>query len=257
MTDVVDVILRDGSTLRLRPPARDDAEAILAFFETLSRHSLYLRFHGYPSLGPEIVDPLLESDWTERGALLGAVSENGTERVIAVGNYVRLRDPSVAEAAFAVADDYQRRGIGTRLVEQLADRASRHGIERFVAEVMSDNRRMLAVFESVGFELSRELDGGAIEVTFPIARTERFEELLAERDHVAVTASLRPFFEPRTVAVVGASKRRGTIGESSSATSSMPTSPAPRSPSTATGRRSRASGATARSPRSSTRSISS
>ena len=55
MTDVVDVILRDGSTLRLRPPARDDAEAILAFFETLSRHSLYLRFHGYPSLGPEIV----------------------------------------------------------------------------------------------------------------------------------------------------------------------------------------------------------
>jgi succinyl-CoA synthetase alpha subunit/RimJ/RimL family protein N-acetyltransferase len=212
VTDVVDVILRDGSTLRLRPPARGDAHAILEFFEALSRHSLYLRFHGYPSLGPEIVDPLLESDWAERGALLGAVSENGTERVIAVGNYVRLRDPSVAEAAFAVADDYQRRGIGTRLIEQLADRASRHGIERFVAEVMTDNRRMLAVFESVGFELSRELDGGATEVTFPIARTERFEELVAERDHVAVTASLRPFFVPRTVAVVGASRRRGTIG---------------------------------------------
>ena len=212
MADVVDVILRDGSTLRLRPPARGDADAILAFFEALSQQSLYMRFHGYPSLGPEIVEPLLESDWVERGALLGALSENGTERVIALGNYVRLRDPSVAETAFAVADEYQRRGIGTRLVEQLADRASRHGIERFVAEVMSDNRRMLGVFESLGFELSRDLDGGATEVTFPIARTERFEELLAERDHVAVTASLRPFFEPRTVAVVGASKRRGTIG---------------------------------------------
>ena len=48
--------------------------------------------------------------------------------------------------------------------------------------------------------------------TFPIARTERFEERLAERDHVAVTASLRPFFEARSVAVIGASRRRGTIG---------------------------------------------
>ena len=81
-----------------------------------------------------------------------------------------------------------------------------------MAEVLPDNRRMLGVFEALGFELTRELAGGEVEITFPIARTERFEELLAERDHVAVTASLRPFFEPRSVAVIGASRRRGTIG---------------------------------------------
>ena len=132
--------------------------------------------------------------------------------MVALANYARLRDPSVAEAAFAVADTFQRRGVGTRLVEQLAERAARHGIERFVAEVLPDNRRMLGVFEALGFELTRELAGGEVEITFPIARTERFEELLAERDHVAVTASLRPFFEPRSVAVIGASRRRGTIG---------------------------------------------
>ena len=51
VTDVVDVILRDGSTLRLRPPARDDADAILDFFRALSGQSLYMRFHGFPSLG--------------------------------------------------------------------------------------------------------------------------------------------------------------------------------------------------------------
>ena len=85
----------------------------------------------------------------------------------------------------------------------------REGIDRFVAEVLSDNRNMLGVFEALGFELTRELAGGEIEIQFPIARTERYEERLDERDHVAVTASLRPFFEPRSVAVVGASRRRG------------------------------------------------
>jgi acetyl coenzyme A synthetase (ADP forming)-like protein len=210
--DVVDVILRDGSTLRLRPPARGDAEAILEFFNALSEQSLYLRFHGFPSLGPEVAEQVLDSNWTERGALLGSLVEDDHERVVALANYVRLRDPSVAESAFAVADTYQRRGVGTRLVEQLAERAARHGIERFVAEVLPENRKMLGVFEALGFELTRELAGGEVEITFPIARTERFEAALAERDHVAVTASLRPFFELRTVAVIGASRRRGTIG---------------------------------------------
>jgi acetyl coenzyme A synthetase (ADP forming)-like protein len=171
-----------------------------------------MRFHGFPSLGPEVVEQVLDSDWAERGALLGSFVEDGAERVVALANYTRLRDPSAAESAFAVADSYQRRGVGTRLVEQLAERAAHHGIERFVALVLPDNRRMLGVFEALGFELTRELAGGEVEITFPIQRTERFEERLAERDHVAVTASLRPFFDARSVAVIGASRRRGTIG---------------------------------------------
>jgi len=207
--DVVDVIVRDGATLRLRPPRRDDGEALLDFFRALSQQSLYLRFHGFPSLGPELVERLLDPDWEERGALVGTLSEDGRDRVVAVAEYVRLRDPGLAEAAFAVADAHQGRGIGTRLVEQLAERAGRHGIERFVAEVIAENRDMLRVFESLGFELTRERDGGEVEVAFPIAATGAFEEQRARRDHVAVTASLRPFFEPRTVAVVGASRRRG------------------------------------------------
>ena len=212
VTDVVDVILRDGSTLRLRPPRRADADALLRFFRGLSERSLYLRFHGLPQLDEGLVEPVLDPDWEERGALLGALMGDDGEEVVAVANYVRLRDPMVAEAAFAVADGYQRRGIGTRLLEQLAQRAASVGIERFVAEVMADNRDMLGVFEAVGFELTRELGGGEIEVEFPLATTEAFETSVAERDHVAVTASVRPFFEPRSVAVIGASHRRGSIG---------------------------------------------
>jgi acetyl coenzyme A synthetase (ADP forming)-like protein len=210
--DVVDVILRDGSTLRLRPPAETDTDAIMSFFRGLSRQSLYLRFHGFPRLGPELVDQVIDPDWSERGALLGSLVERSSEHVVALASYVRLRDATAAEAAFAVADTYQQRGVGTRLVEQLAERAARHGIERFVAEVVADNRRMLGVFEALGFELTRELAGGEVEVTFPIARTEEFEKRVSERDHVAVTASLEPFFQPKSVAVIGASRRRGTIG---------------------------------------------
>ena len=211
--DSVDVILRDGGTLRLRPPTRADAPALLDFYRALSAQSLHRRFHGLPNLRPQLVESLLEPDWAERGALLGALSdEGGGERIVAIGNYVRLRDPALAESAFAVADTEQGRGIGTRLLERLAARAADVGIERFVAEVLSENMSMLGVFERAGFELKRELAGGVVEVQFPIAATERFELSVEERDHTAVVASLRSFFEPTSVAVVGASPRRGTIG---------------------------------------------
>ena len=203
-----DVILKDGGTLRLRPPAEADADALLAFFEGLSERSLYQRFHGIRKVDPQLAEPLLDPDWVETGALAGWLGD----RVVGVANYVRLRDPGSAEVAFVVADEEQGRGIGTRLLEQLADRAAGTGVTRFVAEVLAENRAMLSVFTGAGFDVVRELEHGEVEVSFPIAATETFQARVEERDHVAVAASLRPFFEPRTVAVIGASRRRGSIG---------------------------------------------
>src|SRR3954453_13927565 len=204
----VDVILRDGGTLRLRPPAAADADAVLRFLEELSERSAYLRFHGIPRLDRAVVESLLEPDWDETGSLAGWLGD----RVVGLANYVRLRDPVAAEVAFVVADDEQGRGIGTRLLEQLATRAAETGISRFVAEVMAENQAMLSVFAGAGFDVVRELEHGEVEVTFPIASTETFQERVEERDHVAVAASLRPFFRPSSVAVIGASRRRGSIG---------------------------------------------
>jgi acetyl coenzyme A synthetase (ADP forming)-like protein len=206
--EATDVILRDGSTLRLRAPATEDADALLEFFSGLSEHSRYLRFHGFPALGPKLVEPLLVPDWRERGALLGSLDG----RIVAVANWVRLRDRRAAEVAFTVGDEFQKRGIGTRLLEQLAARASEAGIEEFVAEVLHDNARMLAVFRNAGFAVTRAGEGGELEIRFAIAPTDTYREHVAERDHVAVRASLEPFFQPHSVAVVGASKRRGSIG---------------------------------------------
>ena len=207
------MILRDGSTLRLRAPARSDTGALVAFFERLSEHSRYLRFHGIQRVDATLVERFLDPDWVNRGALIGALTDaHGDERVVAVAEYARLREPTAAEVAFTVADDFQGRGAATRLLERLAARAAEVGIEQFVAQVLPVNSAMLDVFRDAGFEVARALDGGEVEVRFPIVATEHFRARVEERDHVAVAASLRPFFAPAGVAVIGASKRRGSIG---------------------------------------------
>jgi len=212
-TSVVrDVILPEGTTLRLRAATKDDAGGLLAFVERLSPESLYFRFHGLPPVGPRLVEPFLDPDWNERGALVGTLASEAGERIVALGTWSRLRDRSVAEAAFAVDDEFQGHGIGTRLVEQLAGLAAAAGIERFIAEVLSANLNMLRVFEHVGFAITRELEGGVVEVVFPLAPTESYRETVDSRDHLGVVASLGPFFSPRGVAVYGASPRAGTIG---------------------------------------------
>lgn len=206
--ETTDVILRDGSTLRLRAPVAGDADALVEFFAGLSERSRYLRFHGFGLLGRNLVEAVLDPDWRERGALVGSLDGG----IVALANWVRLRDPSAAEVAFTVGDEFQRRGIGTRLLEQLAARAAKAGIEAFVADVLQENTPMLGVFRDAGFTVTRTSEGGEAEIRLAIEATAAYREQTAARDHVAVRASLEPFFRPRSVAVLGASTRRGSIG---------------------------------------------
>jgi predicted CoA-binding protein/ribosomal protein S18 acetylase RimI-like enzyme len=207
-----DVILRDGRTFRLRPPSAGDADALLAFFSLLSDRSLQSRFHGMPAVTAKLVEPLVEPDWVERGSLLGFLVFDGVERVAAVARWTRLRDETTAEVAFTVADELQQHGVGTRMLEQLAATAIEAGVERFIAEVLPDNKAMLNVFDGAGFEVTRCVQDEVVQVEFPIAATELYRERMDARDHVAVTASLKAFFEPASVAVIGASRRETSIG---------------------------------------------
>jgi acetyl coenzyme A synthetase (ADP forming)-like protein len=203
-----DVVLRDGSTLRLRPTTPADAELLLHFFESLSPESRYLRFQGATAVDTRTVEPFLHTDFDNTVSLVGELE--GV--VVALASYVRLRDPRRAEVAFTVADILQGRGIGTRLLERLAAHASRAGIDEFVAQVLPQNAAMLKMFRDAGFATTRQLGGGVVEVRLQIASTEEYRAATDERDHIAVARSLAPFFTPRSVAVVGASSRRGTIG---------------------------------------------
>ena len=209
---VADVILRDGQTLRLRAPTAADSDALVAFLEELSPTSRQMRFHGTLRPGPRLVEGDLDPDWNDRGALIGTLVQGGSEHVVALASYARLRDPAAAEVAFAVADRLQRLGVATRMLEQLALRASAAGIERLVFEILSANTAMLAVVAESGLAVTHRRRGGVIEVTMTIEPTGAYVARRDERDHIAVAASLRHFLEPASLVVIGASARRGTIG---------------------------------------------
>jgi acetyl coenzyme A synthetase (ADP forming)-like protein len=207
-----DVVLQDGSTLRLRPTLLTDEAALIDFFDGLSAESLHLRFQGGVSVDRRLVARFLQSD-SESLSLVGELADDdGTMHVIALATFVRLRDRSRAEVAFVVADGLQRRGIGSRLLERLAAHARIEGIERFVAQVLPENAAMLGVFGGTGFEVTRRFVEGVVEVEFALSSSPEVLDRIAQRDHSAVAASLTPFFQPHSVAVIGASARRGTIG---------------------------------------------
>ena len=208
---LADVILRDGRTLRLREPDALDRAAITAFLAGLSPESLRLRFFATVRPDEALVEPYLDSNWSQRGALIGTLEDDGTQ-VIALASYARLRDPRAAEVAFAVADALQGVGIATRMLEQLARRAAQEGIERFVFEILPANAAMLQVVAGAGFDVSRTTANGIVEATMSIAQTAAFTERADARDHVGVAASLARFLDPASVAVYGASPRDGTIG---------------------------------------------
>lgn len=204
---VRDVILRDGSVLRLRAPDAGDEEAIRGFFDRLDPDSRYMRFHGYVR-SDRVAAHYAAADGENRVALL---AHRGGE-IVAVAGYERLRELGAAEVAFAVLASEQGRGLGTRMLEQLAAHAAEHGIDRFDASVLAENRRMLGVFSSAGFAVRRETSHGVAELSMDIRPTDQLAERIAERDHLATVASLRPLLAPASLAVVGASNAPGSVG---------------------------------------------
>jgi acetyl coenzyme A synthetase (ADP forming)-like protein len=207
----VDVILHDGTALSLRPPRHADSGKLVTFFSHFSPDALYLRFHGFPTVDSRLVEPIVEPDWSEHGSLVALSASGRGERVVGIGNYIRT-SATTAEAAFAIAEDFRARGLGTRILEQLAKRARKEKIETFVAYVLPGNNAMLRVLEESGFRLGEELEGGVIEVRLALDAGSELEARSGARDHVAVRNSLLPLFRPRAVAVIGASRRPGSIG---------------------------------------------
>ena len=204
-----DVVLRDGSTVWFRPADEDDIPAIRRFFEGLSPESQYQRFMGLPRLSDDRVRQLVAPDSRAGAALLAFCGG----RIVAVASFHRHPSrPDRAEVAFAIADALQGRGIGTRMLERLADHARERGIRSFDAEVRSENRRMLEVFADSGFALTQNVESGVTHVILSLELSRTFADRAARRARAAATASMRAFFQPRAVAVIGASRQRGKIG---------------------------------------------
>ena len=202
-----DVVVRDGSTVSLRPTTSDDAEGLVRFLASLSAESRYFRFLGLPALTTARIRTLL--DYPGGSSM---VAETGGRIVAFAGFYPDPSHGDRAEVAFAVADALQGHGIGTRLLEHLAGLARSQGIETFHADVLGGNQRMLDVFRDSGFTETSSIEQGVCHITLSLSVTPGFEARAAARSQVAATASMKRFFEPRVVAVVGANRERGKIG---------------------------------------------
>ena len=204
-----DVALRDGSTIRVRPVRRDDRDDVLDFYERLSPSSRVFRFmSGGVDLGA-IADLAVDVDYGDR---YGLVATRGSDdRIVGHGSYARA-DGLRAEVAFAIADELRGRGVATILLAHLAETAEENGIATFEAEVMPTNHRMVEVFRESGFPVETSSAPGSIHLELPTSFSHDARDRFNSRDRVAAAAAVRAFVEPRSVAVVGASRRRGTVG---------------------------------------------
>ncbi len=198
------VLLRDGSQILLRPYAESDQQEIIDFFAHLSPESRLLRFH---SAGMSIDMHTIQA--VTAGHVVVAQHQG---HIVGIGSYVRLRDARRAEVALAVGEDQRGRGVGTVLFERLARDARREGIHNLLAIVMDSNVIMLGLLEALGFQRTRVYGGGEVEVDMALRPDPLSIANADARMHIAASASLEPLFAARTVAVVGASRRAGTIG---------------------------------------------
>jgi acetate---CoA ligase (ADP-forming) len=204
-----DVVLRNGRTLRLRPIRPEDAEGVRAMYAQLSSDSMHMRFFDVRSPEEALRYSPADVDYVRD---FGVVGDIGGE-IVAVAHYLGLpKRPELAEVAFTIADRLQNCGVATHLLNTLVLAARQNGIERFEAEVLSENQRMLDVFLCFGFEVKSRSEEGSIHISFPIAATEHAEALAAERSQKAAYASMKAVFEPKSIAVVGASRRPEQLG---------------------------------------------
>ncbi len=172
------VVLSDGTWCILRPIQPDDAERLVEFHQHLSQRSTYLRFFTvHPTLSTEEVKRFTNVDYKDRLALV--VERDG--ELIAVGRFDRIVGTPEAEVAFIVADDYQHRGLGSLLLDELARAARARGVRTFVAETLCENKPMLDVFHHSGFDVSSKIDWGTVWLRFGIEITESYRDALAAR----------------------------------------------------------------------------
>ena len=204
----VEIVLRDGSTVHVREVGPDDLDRLEQFFGGLSERSRELRFFSTAvNVG---ASARLAAEAGERGGLsLGATRGDG--ELVAHAMY-GAPDGGHAEVAFAVADTLQGSGIATIMLAHLAEYAEARGIDWFTAETLPENHRMIEVFRESGFHVELRSLPGVIDVRMPTAHTPGARERFEARERTAAAAAVRSVLEPSSVAVIGASRRPGTVG---------------------------------------------
>ena len=162
------VVLKDGSTVRLRPLRITDEPALKEMFYGLSEDAVYHRFFApIKSMPHEKLQDFLRIDYESEMAFAATAGGVPDDTIVGVGRYCLDPRTNLAEAAFLVADEHQGKGIGSALLGALTEVARKHGLHGFTAEVLADNRAMLAVFHHAFPAVESRLEGGIYSMKLP------------------------------------------------------------------------------------------
>ena len=208
-------LLADGRTMTIRPAGPDDYGPVTQLHEAMSPDNLYFRFFSASQSSAE---------WEARRVCLrddpGLVALLGLlgDEVVGVASYEVTADAAAAEVALAVADDMHGRGIATLLLEHLVSLARAQEVKVLVADVLPDNYPVLRVLSDAGLAVRRRLGNGVVELSMPVpphtalGEASTYLDAVAHREKQAAVASLEPLLNPRSVAVIGAGRRSGSVG---------------------------------------------
>lgn len=163
--EMVNIVLADGTEIRIRPIEPRDVAALMEFHEGLSFGTVYRRFFGiHPHLGIHEAEHFCEVDNVDRLALVAMADDS----LVGVARMERVEPATTAEVAFVLADRFQHRGLGRVLALRLAAAASERGITELVADILPDNLPMLRLLPDAGFAVTVSLVGGIVRQACPI-----------------------------------------------------------------------------------------
>lgn len=198
-----DVMLNDGSIATLRPIAAQDRHALAQFYSRVSDRSKYLRFFGtHPQLTEEDYARWMATRGYDKVTLV--VVERGD--IVAVAGYEiveQMLPARVGDVSFLVQDSHHGKGVGNILLEHLAEIGREGAVERFVAEMLTENRQMVQVFIRAGYSAAPQLADGFIGVDFTIEPNESSREVMQRREQRAEASSIRRLLRPEAIAIVG------------------------------------------------------
>ena len=206
-------VLPDGTTVRMRPIRTDDKGRILAMWARTSPQSRRMRFHGTYDISERNVNRFTDLDPDQEFALVATLGLGDDERIVGVSRYIRdLHDPAHAEFAVLVEDAQQGRGVGTALVREIAQAAHDDGVRTLTGDILAENHRMLALIRELGLDHKDRRESTVVRTDVGLDITEEFLRVMDDGERAAAKNALTRFFNPSSVAVVGASRNPKSIG---------------------------------------------
>ncbi|HSR85443.1 MAG TPA: bifunctional GNAT family N-acetyltransferase/acetate--CoA ligase family protein [Streptosporangiaceae bacterium] len=207
-------LLADGSTVEIRHARPEDAADVRQMHEDLSPANAYFRFFSFSPQAPDReAQRLCRPEDADHAALLARLDGG----LVGAASYEPATQAGIAEIAFAVSDEMHGRGIATLLLEHLVSIARQRRLAAFAAETLPENVAMQRVFTDAGLPVERHYADGVIELMMPLpghegGQLDHYLDAVAGRASRAEVASLRHLLLPESVAVIGAGRRRGSVG---------------------------------------------